>query len=62
MGKASGGPETERTAEFVLMFDKLFDCLDVSRLDAGNLTRNGFKTQFEFSRHYLLILTFIGSQ
>ncbi len=34
-------PEVEKTMEFVLMFDKLFDCLNVSSLSAG---KNAFKS------------------
>lgn len=39
-------PELERTIQFVLKFDKLFDCLNVSYLDAGRKTRNKFKCPY----------------
>ena len=39
-------PEVEKTAEFVLMFDKVFDCLNVVYLDAGRRTRNPFKAPY----------------
>ncbi len=36
-------PEMDRTVEFVLFFDKFFDCLNVSNLEAGRHSRNAFK-------------------
>lgn len=35
-------PEVEKTAEFALFFNKLFDCLNVSNLSAGQHSRNAF--------------------
>lgn len=39
-------PELEKTTEFVLMFDKFFDCLNVSSLDAGKHSRNAYKSPY----------------
>ena len=36
-------PKLEKTIQFVKMFDKFFDCLNVSYLDAEKHTRNKFK-------------------
>ena len=49
VGKAmelTGGPETVKTTEFILTFDKFFDCLNVSQLDAGKRSRNAFKSPY----------------
>ena len=35
--------EPEKTIEFIFMFDKLFDCLNVSSLSAGKHSRNALK-------------------
>ncbi len=45
-------PEVEKTMEFVLMFDKLFDCLNVSSLSAGKHSRNAFKSPYHYARDY----------
>ena len=45
-------PELEKTIEFVLMFDKFFDCLNVSSLDAGKHTRNAFKSPYHSSADF----------
>ncbi len=39
-------PEQEKTVQFVLMFDKLFDCLNVKSLEAGRKCRNAFKAPY----------------
>jgi hypothetical protein len=39
-------PGVERTMEFVLKFDKLIDCLNVSSLSAGKHSRNAFKSPY----------------
>ena len=33
---AYGGPEVQETARFVLLMDRLFDCLNVRALEEGN--------------------------
>ena len=38
--------ELEETINFVSKFDKWFDCLNVSSLSAGKLTRNLFKSPY----------------
>ncbi len=42
-------PQLDKTIEFVTMFDKFFDCLNVSSLDAGKLSRNKFKAPYRSS-------------
>ena len=39
-------PEMEKTVEFVLAFDKFFDCLNVKSLEAGKRCRNAFKAPY----------------
>lgn len=44
--KLTKDPELEKIIEFILMFDKLFDCLNVSSLDKGKHSRNPFKAPY----------------
>ncbi len=41
-------PQLEKTIQFVLMFDKLFDCLNVSNLDAGKHSRSPYPSATDF--------------
>lgn len=41
--KLSGDPEVSETAKFVEMFDKLFDCLNVTNYSAGKKARKPFQ-------------------
>ena len=45
-------PELEKTAEFILMFDKFFDCLNISCLDAGKHSRNAFKSPYHSPKDF----------
>lgn len=45
-------PELEKTIEFVLMFNKFFDCLNVSCLDAGRHSRNAFKSPYHSTKDF----------
>ena len=36
----------DETIKFITMFDKWFDCLNVSALSAGKLSRNSFKSAY----------------
>ncbi len=38
--------EMEKIVEFVLAFDKFFDCLNVKSLEAGKRSRNAFKAPY----------------
>lgn len=38
--------EFKRTVEFTMMFDKLFDCLNVSNFVTAKQSRNPFKAPF----------------
>ena len=40
------GPRAGETAKFADMFNKLFDCVNVSSLSAGKLTRNPFQSPY----------------
>ena len=44
--KVRSKAETEETAKFVDMFDKFFDCLNVSSFTAGIQSRNAFKSPY----------------
>ena len=44
--KVQKRPELERTIEFILTFDKLFDCLNVKSMEAGRKCRNAFKAPY----------------
>ncbi len=44
--KMTGGPEAQKTAEFIGMVDKFFDCLNVTHFEAGKKSRNTFKDPF----------------
>ena len=44
--KLTGGPDVEKTAKFASMFDKFFDCLNVSNFEAGKRSRNSFKSPY----------------
>ena len=44
--KENGGDEVTATISFVEMFDKLFDCLNVSNLSTGKLEKNPFKSPY----------------
>ena len=41
-----GKAETEETAKFVDMFNKFFDCLNISNFTAGIQSRNPFKSPY----------------
>lgn len=41
--RLTGGEEITKTAKFADMFDKLFDCLDVSNFSEGKKARKPFK-------------------
>ena len=46
--------ELEETINFVPKFDKWFDCLNVSSLSAGRLTRNPFKSPYRSATDFRL--------
>ena len=43
----TGKDEVEETAQFVTMFDRLFDCLNVTDFDCGRHSRNPFKAPYQ---------------
>ena len=45
-------PEFKRTIEFVMMFDKLFDCLNVSNFVAAKHSRNSFKAPYHSAKDF----------
>ena len=47
-------PQFDKTIKFIQMFDKFFDCIIVSSLDAGKLTRNKFKALYHSSNDFRL--------
>ena len=50
----TGGPDVEKTAEFASMFDKVFDCLNVSNFEAGKRSRNSFKSPYYSAEDFRL--------
>ena len=42
----TGGKEAEGTAEFILMFDRFFDCLNVSSYTTGKRKRKAFQDPY----------------
>lgn len=42
----TGGTEAAKTAEFVSMFDKFFDCLNMTNFTSGKHSRNAFKSPY----------------
>ena len=55
----SGNEHVEETAKFVSLFDKFFDCLNVSSLSAGRLKRNAFKTPYRSGTDFRLQVSYI---
>lgn len=47
-----GRPEFDRTIEFVMFFDKFFDCLNVSNFVAGKHSRKSFKAPFHSEKDF----------
>lgn len=41
-----GGQDAQETARFVSMFDKFFDCLNVSSFEKGNKSRKPFQQPY----------------
>lgn len=52
--KLTGGDEVTETIKFVDKFDKFFDCVNVSSLSAGKLSRNAFKSPFRSPNDFRL--------
>ena len=44
--KLTGGDEVVETVKFIDKFDKFFDCVNVSSLSGGKLSRNPFKSPY----------------
>ena len=53
------GDEAAGTAYFCEMFDKFFDCLNVSNFDAGKRTRNAFKSPYRSRCDFWLKVLFL---
>ena len=50
--------QTAATAHFCEMFDKLFDCLNVSNFEAGKRSCNVFKSPYRSSHDFRLKVQF----
>lgn len=50
----TGGPEAEKSAEFASVFDKFFDCLNVTNFTNGKYSRNAFKSPYYSGRDFRL--------
>ena len=55
----SGNEHVEETTKFVSLFDKFFDCLNVSSLSAGRLKRNAFKAPYRSGTDFRLQVSYI---
>ena len=53
------GDEAAGTAYFCEMFDKFFDCLNVSNFDAGKRARNAFKSPYRSRCDFRLKVLFL---
>ena len=52
--KLTGGDDVSETALFVEMFDKFFDCLNVSNFNAGKRQRKPFKQPYRSGKDFRL--------
>ena len=52
--RLTGKDEVEETARFVTMFDRFFDCLNVTDLNGGRRTRNAFKSPYRSADDFRL--------
>ena len=50
----TGGSKAEETAHFVNMFDKFFDCFNVSSFNAGMRSRKAFKSPYRSASDFRL--------
>ena len=50
----TGGPDVKKTAEFCEMFDKFFDCMNVSNFTDGNFSRKSFKDPYYSGTNFRL--------
>ena len=46
--------EAEETIRFVRMFDRFFDCLNVSSFTAGKFSRKAFRSPYQCSTDFRL--------
>ena len=58
--RISLGDQASGTALFCEMFDKFFDCVNVSTLDEGKLKRNVFKGPYRSGHDFRLKVLFDG--
>ena len=49
-----GGEDARETARFVAMFDKFFDCFNVSSFEKGNKSRKSFQQPYRSANDYHL--------
>ena len=59
--RLTGKDEVEETARFITMFDRFFDCLNVTDLDSGRHTRNAFKAPYLSGDDFRLKVSFVCS-
>ena len=67
--RLTGKDEVEETAQFVTMFDRLFDCLNVADFDSGRHSRNPFKAPYRSGddfrlkvRSYILLNIYVHEE
>lgn len=51
---ATGGQATQETAQFVVMFDRFFDCLNVNSFTAGKHKRKPFQDPYRSASDFRL--------
>ena len=52
--RLTGGEDVEETANFVEMFDKFLDCMNVTSFSAGKLKRSAFKSPYKSAKDFRL--------
>lgn len=55
--KMTADPSVQGTSKFCDMFDKFFDSLNVSSLEAGKRTRNAFKAPYHSASDFRIKVT-----
>ena len=56
----TGGDAVSETAKFVDMFDKFFDCVNVSNFNSAKLQRKPFKQPYRSAKDFRLKVMFIN--
>ena len=58
----TGGEEAKETAKFVAIFDKFFDCLNVSSFEKGKRARKVFQNPYRKATDFRLRVCIVQSR